>query len=146
MAGPDGAEVRRRPVLPVWTFWAKLLWAGLNLQAGNLPVTTSGQFYPLELVRAVTVTWLFTGQRRNEIARLRVGCIRWQHDGAAIDGDSGEVLARDAVHLLDVPTTKTGTAFTKPLCHRYGFRVRSRSRWVVSISRIAAFDSPPTRL
>lgn len=95
--------------------WAKLLWAGLNLQAEDLPVTTSGQFYPLELVRAVTVTWLFAGLRSNEIARLRVGCIRWQHDGAAIDGDSGEILARDAVCLLDVPTNKTGTAFTKPV-------------------------------
>ncbi|MEU8434727.1 tyrosine-type recombinase/integrase [Streptomyces sp. NPDC029216] len=30
-------------------------------------------------------------------------------------GDSGEVLARDAVCLLDVPTHKTGTAFTKPV-------------------------------
>ncbi|MFI6369198.1 hypothetical protein ACIBG0_41625 [Nocardia sp. NPDC050630] len=95
--------------------WAKLLWAGLNLQAEDLPVTTSGQFYPLELVRAVTVTWLFAGLRSNEIARLRVGCIRWQHDGAAIDGDSGEILARDAACLLDVPTNKTGTAFTKPV-------------------------------
>src|SRR6185503_18247835 len=32
-----------------------------------------------------------------------------------IPGDSGEVLARDAVCLLDVPTHKTGTAFTKPV-------------------------------
>src|SRR6266576_2836739 len=32
-----------------------------------------------------------------------------------IPGDSGEVLARDAVCLLDIPTHKTGTAFTKPV-------------------------------
>ncbi|MET9888110.1 hypothetical protein ABZZ20_34320 [Streptomyces sp. NPDC006430] len=44
-----------------------------------------------------------------------MGCIRWQHDGLPIPGDSGEVLARDAVCLLDVPTHKTGTAFTKPV-------------------------------
>ncbi|MFD7258900.1 tyrosine-type recombinase/integrase [Streptomyces sp. NPDC059874] len=55
------------------------------------------------------------GQRSDEVARLRVGCIRWQHDGLPIPGDSGEVLARDAVCLLDVPTHKTGTAFTKPV-------------------------------
>lgn len=55
-----------------------------------------------------------TGQHSDEDARLRVGCIRWQHDGMPIPGDSGEVLARDAVCLLDVPTHKTGTAFTKP--------------------------------
>jgi len=32
-----------------------------------------------------------------------------------IPGDSADVLARDAVCLLDVPTHKTGTAFTKPV-------------------------------
>ena len=61
------------------------------------------------------MAWLFGGLRSNELARLRIGCIRWQHDGAAIRGDSHEVLARDAVCLLDVPTHKTGTAFTKPV-------------------------------
>ncbi|MBB5156841.1 tyrosine-type recombinase/integrase [Saccharopolyspora phatthalungensis] len=95
--------------------WAKLLWAGLNLGEDDLPVTNAGNFYPIDLVRAVTLAWLFSGQRSDEIARLRVGCIRWQHDGAAITGDSDQVLARDAVCLLDVPTHKTGTAFTKPV-------------------------------
>ena len=69
----------------------------------------------MELIRAITLTWLFSGQRSDEIARLRVGCIRWQHDGQPIPGDSGDVLARDAVCLLDVPAHKTGTAFTKPV-------------------------------
>jgi integrase len=94
--------------------WAKLLWAGLNLQHEDLPAA-GGQTYPLELVRAVTLTWLFSGQRSDEIARLRVGCIRWQHDEAAIRGDDAQVLARDAVCLLDVPTHKTGSSFTKPV-------------------------------
>ncbi|GGS63909.1 hypothetical protein GCM10010156_23720 [Planobispora rosea] len=95
--------------------WAKLLWAGLNLTADDLPATQAGLFHPLELVRAVTLTWLFSGQRSNEIARLRVGCIRWQHDGQTIRGDAADVLAQDAVCLLDVPTHKTGTAFSKPI-------------------------------
>ena len=95
--------------------WAKLMWAGLNLGAGDLPQAQAGNFYPLELVRAVTLAWLFSGQRSDEIARLRVGCVRWQHDDAAILGDSQRVLARDAVCLLDIPTHKTGTAFTKPV-------------------------------
>jgi integrase len=94
--------------------WAKLMWAGLNLQIADLPQTQAGSFYPVELVRAVTLTWLFSGQRSDEMARLRVGCIRWQHDGAEIAGDS-QVPARDAVCLLDVPAHKTGTAFTKPV-------------------------------
>jgi integrase len=95
--------------------WAKLMFAGLNLEAGDLPQAQAGDFYPLELVRAVTLAWLFSGQRSDEIARLRVGCIRWQHHGTEITGGSDQVLARDAVCLLDIPTHKTGTAFTKPV-------------------------------
>ncbi|WEO92957.1 tyrosine-type recombinase/integrase [Streptomyces sp. FXJ1.172] len=44
-----------------------------------------------------------------------MGCIRRQRDGKPIVGDSQQVLARDAVCLLDVPTHKTGTAFTEPV-------------------------------
>jgi integrase len=95
--------------------WAKLLWAGLNLQATDLPGTTAGSYYPIELTRALALTWLFAGLRSDELTRLRVGCIRWQHNGAAIAGDSRDVLADDAVCLLDVPVHKTGTAFTKPV-------------------------------
>lgn len=95
--------------------WAKLLWAGLNLSQVDLPETRSGHFYPLELVRAITLSWLFSGQRSDEIARLRIGCIRWQHDDKSLAGDSDQVLVRDAVCLLDVPPHKTGTAFTKPV-------------------------------
>jgi integrase len=95
--------------------WAKLLWAGLNLEPQDCPTNTYGLCYPMEMIRAVTLTWLFSGLRSDEIARLRVGCVRWQHDGMPIPGDSGEVLARDAVCLLDVPVHKTGTAFTKPV-------------------------------
>ncbi len=101
--------------------WAKLLWAGLNIEADDLPANASGPCYPMELIRAITLTWLFSGQRSDEIARLRIGCIRWQHDGTSIPGDSRDVLAEDAVCLLDIPTHKTGTAFTKrvdPLRHR----------------------------
>ena len=91
--------------------WAKLLWAGLNLQPADFP----GTYYPLELIRALTLTWLFSGLRSDELSRLRVGCVRWQHDGTPISGDSKDVLADDAVCLLDVPVHKTGTAFTKPV-------------------------------
>jgi integrase len=95
--------------------WAKLMGAGLSLQAADLPVNSAGLYYPVELTRAVTLTWLFAGLRSDEIFRLRVGCIRWQHDGQPILGDSADVLAGDAVCLLDVPVHKTGTAFTKPI-------------------------------
>ncbi|MFC5359386.1 hypothetical protein [Azospirillum himalayense] len=63
--------------------------------------------YPVELVRALAITWLFAAQRSDEIVRLRVGCVRWQPDAAD--------PAAPPVCLLDVPVHKTGTAFTKPV-------------------------------
>lgn len=95
--------------------WAKMLWAGLNLQVQDLPGTSAGSYYPITLIRALALAWLFSGLRSDELSRLRVGCIRWQHDGQPIAGDSREVLAEQAVCLLDVPVHKTGTAFTKPV-------------------------------
>jgi hypothetical protein len=94
--------------------WAKLLWAGLNLQPADLPGNSADTYYPMPLIRAVTLTWLFSGLRSDELSRLRIGCVRWQHDGTAIVADARDVLAVDAVCLLDVPVHKTGTACTKP--------------------------------
>src|SRR5438445_4362765 len=103
--------------------WAKLLWAGLHLQAADLPTPPAafgqaGQglpMYPLALVKATAIAWLFTGLRSDELARLRVGCIRWQAtDGgpsAAVDHTPGGA----ATCLLDVPTHKTGGSYTKPV-------------------------------
>ncbi|MFJ2444364.1 hypothetical protein ACIOWG_28855 [Streptomyces sp. NPDC087658] len=108
MLGPD-------PRVIADGIWAKLLWAGLNIAPEDLPTALNSLRYPLELLRPLSLTWLFSSLRSDEIARLRIGCIRWQHDGFPIPGDSDEVLARDAVCLLDVPTHKTGTAFTKPV-------------------------------
>ncbi len=101
--------------------WAKLLWAGLNLQPEDLDQVPDGgrkrsryPWYPIEMVRALAMVWLFAGLRADEIRRLRVGCVRWQREDVAIPG-TGEELPKDAVCLLDVPTNKTGTAFTKPV-------------------------------
>ena len=93
--------------------WAKLMWAGLNLTGDDLPLHanrggTGTPWYPLELVRAVALLWLFAGLRIDEILRLRVGAIRWQHR-------HDRATAAERVCLLDVPTNKTATAFTKPV-------------------------------
>jgi integrase len=95
--------------------WAKLLWAGLNLAPDHLPGNSADTYYPMELIRAITLSWLFSGLRSDELSRLRVGCVRWQHNGQPIPADSSDVLADEAVCLLDVPIHKTGTAFTKPV-------------------------------
>jgi len=101
--------------------WAKLVWAGLNLTADDLPRRgpaklglTRPHAYPIEMCRALAVTWLFAGLRKNEILRLRVGCIRWQKDDVTVPS-TGDTLPGDAVCLLDVPVNKTSTAFTKPV-------------------------------
>ena len=91
--------------------WAKLLWAGLNLAAADLPPEPSRRYYPAELVRAIALVWLFSGLRSDEIRRLRRGCVRWQRDV----GSAGDRAANGAVCLLDVPAHKTGTTFTKPV-------------------------------
>jgi integrase len=91
--------------------WARLLWAGLNLTTEDLSCAWS---YPIEFVRALAVVWLFAGLRSDEIARLRVGCVRWQTADVTVRA-TGETLPKDAVCLLDVPVNKTGTAFTKPV-------------------------------
>jgi integrase len=102
------------PRVIVDEIWAKLLWAGLNLNVSDLPANAAGQFYPLELVRALAVVWLFGGLRSDEIMRLRLGCIRWQEaTSAAADTDAQGW--HDNICLLDVPIHKTGTAFTKPV-------------------------------
>jgi integrase len=104
--------------------WAKLVWAGLNVVPDDLPRfgrEAAGRprspmtFYPEPMLRALALVWLFTGLRSDEIVRLRVGCIRWQEEDIAVPGRPGDVLARDAVCMLEVPVNKTGAAFTKPV-------------------------------
>jgi integrase len=96
--------------------WAKLLWAGLNLETTDLPANVGGQFYPVELVRALALVWLFAGLRSDEIARLRLGCIRWQGQAGSRTEPAQELQTNpEAICLLDVPAHKTGAAFTKPV-------------------------------
>lgn len=108
--------------------WAKLLWAGLNLQAEDVPVQgwtyrnqpverdpDAQSFYPIEMLRALAILWLFAGLRSDELSRLRVGCARMQ----VVYPESGIASAENtmdrSVCLLDIPVHKTGRAFTKPV-------------------------------
>lgn len=100
------AMIGPKPRVIADDIWAKLLWAGLNLKTDDL-AAAGIRAYPFELVRALALTWLFAGQRSDEIARLRVGCIRWQPADPA--------KSMGLVCLLDIPVNKTGTGFTKPV-------------------------------
>lgn len=101
--------------------WAKLLWAGLNLTIADLPghgsapkghsnatgaMLRNGGYYPLEMLQALSIVWLFAGLRSDEIVRLRVGCVRKEPS-----------IGHQATScwMLDVPVHKTGTAFAKPI-------------------------------
>src|SRR5438034_3106743 len=96
--------------------WAKLVWAGLNLTADDIPKHRNSHesSYPVEMCKALVITWLFAGLRNNEIVRLRLGCIRWQRDDVTVAG-TGDTLPANAVCLMDVPVNKTSTAFTNPV-------------------------------
>jgi hypothetical protein len=90
---------------------------GLNLEERDLPAAWINRgFYPITMVRAIAIVWLFAGLRRDEIWRLRVGCIRV---GPSSTPDA------EPVCLLDVPVNKTTTAFTNPVDAVVGEAVRA---------------------
>lgn len=110
------AKIGTKPRVIADATWARLLAAGLQLEPGDLPrggtARAQGYSYPFEYVRAVTLVWLFTGLRSDEISRLRVGCIRWQ--------DNGSSTSEHCVCLIDIPVNKTNTDFTKPVDPQVG--------------------------
>ena len=123
---PVRALIRPNPRVIADDIWAKLLWAGLNITEDDLPYfgyqadpTKLVTWYPVEMVRALAVVWLFSGLRLDEIRRLRVGCIRWQREDVVIPGTE-DILPKDAVCWLDVPVNKTSPAFTKPVDRAVG--------------------------
>ena len=66
------------------------------------------------MVRALALVWLFAGLRSDEIRRLRVGAVGWQHEDVRVSG-SDDVLPKDTVCFLSIPVNKTSPAFTKPV-------------------------------
>ncbi|HVK24775.1 MAG TPA: hypothetical protein VM677_25730 [Actinokineospora sp.] len=117
---PQNARWQPRAVSPRWLpnqrvtsdeLWAKLLWAGLNLDGDNLAPTQVGHFYPVELFRVVTLTWLFSGQRSSEIARPR----RAASAGSKTKRPSTATRSRSSPETRSACSTsppKTGPAFT----------------------------------
>lgn len=104
--------------------WAKLLAAGLSVTTQdfiNPQVSPESRHrslpaYPLEMLRALVVVWLFAGLRSDEICRLRVGCARFiQTHGNEEPSLETNPLPPTQICLLDIPVNKTSTAFTKPV-------------------------------
>lgn len=99
-----------KPRIIAEDIWAKLLWAGLNLNQEDIPRSRNQNTtrHPLELLRALSLVWLFAGLRRDEIRRLRIGCVRWN---SSKNGDPKS----QSVCLLEVPMNKTSGPYTKPV-------------------------------
>lgn len=118
------AKIGPAPRVIADDIWAKLIWAALNLSESDLRDRSKREGwsdqplrYPLALVRALAILWLFGGLRRDEIHRMRVGAIRWT---PTLNGDSAS-----ATCLLDVPVNKTSRAFTKPVDPIVGTAIES---------------------
>lgn len=102
--------------------WAKLQEAGLSLTENDLPLlnirgnVTRVYWYPLAMVRAIALVWLYTGLRANEIRRLRVGCIR------PIPGEEHESMSSSTPTIcwLTVPEGKNGDGYRKPVIRPAG--------------------------
>ncbi len=94
------------------TVWHKLTGAAAHLSAADLG---PNDHYPLAFVRAAALLWVTSARRPNEIARLRVGCVRREWDPEMLD-DAGEPLEQDAhfTYLL-IPAGKTRGPFWIPI-------------------------------
>ena len=104
MARNTQALIGPNPRVIADDIWAKLLWAGLNLTQDDLTKTfsCSRHFYPLKMVKALTIVWLFGGLRADEIRRLRIGCTRSHEDSSS---DAGKMCD------LAVPVNKTSSVY-----------------------------------
>jgi hypothetical protein len=87
------AQIGPDPRIIADDMWAKLQWAGLNLAKDDLPAIPRGEGgrYPIEMVRAMSMVWLFCGLRNNEFKRLGCGCIRYLLEDITVAGISEAV-------------------------------------------------------
>jgi len=93
--------------------WAKLTIAAATLSASDLP---QGTRYPLSFYRAVGLVWVTTARRPNEIARLRLDCIRADWDADMLDED-GQPVERLPATISDDPAGQSNTSGTSTKLH-----------------------------
>ena len=100
--------------------WAKLLWAGLNLEQSDLSGVLQHR-YPIELLQAIIVVWLFAGLRSNELRRLDKECLRWEYSLLEESADGGQ----PSICYLTVPVNKYQPEFRKPVAGEVGKAIES---------------------
>lgn len=89
-------------------FWYKLAYAAATLSEEDLAGTS---IYPLSYYRAAGLLWVTSARRSNEIARLRVGCVRRDWDPGMLDENG--ICVEEETHLcyLHIPSNKTRGPF-----------------------------------
>ncbi len=100
--------------------WAKLVAAAIALNEESLTDSESRK-YPMEMVRAIALAWVFVASRRDEIRRLELDCLRWTQQ--TIDLVAGDVKLPTCE--LKIPVNKTGPEFWKPVDGIVGEAYRS---------------------
>lgn len=73
--------------------WARLVIAAATLAQSDLPKHAR---YPLSFYRALALVWVSTARRPNEIARLRLDCVRDDWEPGMLDEDN---------QILQIPRT-----------------------------------------
>ncbi len=149
LALPDSARSQLSPTLPTRAIrgdmWAKLVWAGLQLTEQDLvdslsPRASRSQSYPLEMIRAVAIVWLFGALRKDEIVRLSIRCIEWRHPGSSLKTDTEPREVGDC-YLL-VPANKGQRARWKPVDSVVGETIEA---WLKVRPPSPALRDPKTR-
>ena len=90
--------------------WARLTIAAATLSESDLP---AGARYPLSFYRALGLVWVTSARRPNEIARLRLECLRQDWDEAMLNED-GLPVERLASAAIDQQHTTDGPRKNSP--------------------------------
>lgn len=81
--------------------WAKLTIAAATLSESDLP--PSGTRYPLSFFRALSLIWVTSARRPNEIVRLRLDCAREDWEPTMLDEE--KELVEHLIHEIDASET-----------------------------------------
>jgi integrase len=100
--------------------WAKLLWAGLSFERSDLSPTLRSH-YPIEMLQAIVVLWLFAGLRSSELRRLERDCVRWEYSLLETNPEG----VQPSICYLTVPTNKYQPEFRKPVAGEVGKAVEA---------------------
>jgi len=78
--------------------WQSIINGAVGIEEQDFPAK-SLEKYPFEMIRAITLLYVFSGCRISEIARLRLDCLRYL--------EPGEFGLEDEMHYLIVPMQKS---------------------------------------